>query len=294
MSVSAGSVRCPGRNVSPTSWPACMPRCHRPPGVCAGLVIRTRRFPGSRCLGRATLCWRWPLRRGVRACDLRLAAPSCGRTSPFQRRGSGGRGALGGEFRGALRRPDCCGPDSVLLSRCRSPTSALIRGTSISMRERHVVKAEVTQQRLLLELAELDGELSRLSHRRQSSGAAAVRRAEGEPRRGQRSAGCAGYRSSRTSGRSITFRVGYRGCSAAGRKGPGSAGVRHRESQAARGIAAWVDTLVRRRGDLEDSLLEVMERSEQLSDDQAAELKTIDSLQGRVGCGAEALRCRHG
>ena len=144
-------------------------------------------------------------------------------------------------------------------------------------------KAEVTQQRLLLELAELDGELSRLSHpRRQSSGAAAVRQAEGRPRRGQRSAGCAGYRHLGRRGRSITFRVGYRGCSAAGRKGPGSAGVRHRGIKRLEELQHELDTLVRRRGDLEDSLLEVMERSEQLSDDQAAELKTIDSLQGEL------------
>ncbi|PQM44260.1 hypothetical protein C1Y40_05581 [Mycobacterium talmoniae] len=40
-----------------------------------------------------------------------------------------------------------------------------------------------------------------------------------------------------------------------------------------------LETLRRRQGALEDSLLEVMERREELQDRQAAELATVDGLQ---------------
>ena len=151
------------------------------------------------------------------------------------------------------------------------------------MRERHVVKAEVTQQRLLLELAELDGELSRLSHR-----------AANLPERQQ-------YDRLKADHGAANDRLAALGIAISDVEDEVSRfesdieAVRQREEKD-RGLLASgtvnpkrleelqheLDTLVRRRGDLEDSLLEVMERSEQLSDDQAAELKTIDSLQGEL------------
>lgn len=151
------------------------------------------------------------------------------------------------------------------------------------MRERHVVKAEVAQQRLLLELAELDGELVRLDHR-----------AANLPERQQ-------YDKLKADHRAANDRLAALGIAIqdvddeVARFESEIEAVRQREEKD-RGLLASgtvnpkrleelqheLDTLVRRRGDLEDSLLEVMERSEQLSDDQAGELQTIDSLQGEL------------
>jgi len=151
------------------------------------------------------------------------------------------------------------------------------------MRERHVVKAEVTQQRLLLELAELDGELFRLNHR-----------AANLPER-QR------YDQIKTDHGAANDRLAALGLAIqdiddeVARFESEIEAVRQREGKD-RGLLASgtvnpkrleelqheLDTLVRRRGDLEDSLLEVMERSEQLSAEQVAELETIDALQGEL------------
>lgn len=151
------------------------------------------------------------------------------------------------------------------------------------MHERHVVKAEVTQQRLLLELAELDGELSRLSHR-----------AANLPER-QR------YDQLKADHGAANDRLATLGIAIQDIDGEASRfesdieSVRQREAKDKGLLASGtvnpkrleelqheLDTLVRRRGDLEDSLLEVMERAEQLSDDQANELQNIDSLQGEL------------
>lgn len=151
------------------------------------------------------------------------------------------------------------------------------------MRERYVVKAEVTQQRLLLELAELDGELSRLAHRtanlperqrhdqlKADHGAAndrlavlglAIQDLEAEASRFESDIEAVRRREEKD-----------RGLLASGTVNP----KRLEELQ------HELDTLVRRRGDLEDSLLEVMERGEQLSEDQATELQNIDSLQSEL------------
>lgn len=157
------------------------------------------------------------------------------------------------------------------------------------MRERHVVKAEVTQQRLLLELAELDGELARLTHRvanlperqrydqlkadhglandRLAALGLAIQDIDGEASRFESDIEAVRQREEKD-----------RGLLASGTVNP----KRLEELQ------HELDTLVRRRGDLEDSLLEVMERAEQLSDDQAAELQNIDSLESELAAAQKA------
>lgn len=153
----------------------------------------------------------------------------------------------------------------------------------MSMRERHVVKAEVAQQRLLLELAELDAELSRLTHRtanlpeRQRYDQLKVDHGEANDRLAALGLAIQDLDDEVSRFESDIEAVRQREEKDRGLLASGTVNPKRLEE-----LQHELDTLVRRRGDLEDSLLEVMERGEQLSDDQAAELQKIDSLQSEL------------
>lgn len=142
------------------------------------------------------------------------------------------------------------------------------------------MKAEVSQQRSLLELAELDAELSRLNHR--AAHLPEQQRFE-EVQAEQHSA----------NDRLAALNIALEDIDAqVSRFETEIDGVRQREDRD-RGLLDSgtvspkqleelqheLGTLQRRQASLEDSLLEVMERREQLATEQADELAKIDALQ---------------
>jgi uncharacterized protein len=145
------------------------------------------------------------------------------------------------------------------------------------------MKAEVAQQRSVLELAGLDADLLRLDHRaghlpeQQRLEAIGVEHQEANDR-----LAVLGIALEDLDGEVAKFEAEVDG-------------VRQREDRD-RGLLAGgqadhkqlvelqheLETLERRQSSLEDSLLEVMERREQVQDDQAAQLIRIDELQSEL------------
>lgn len=145
------------------------------------------------------------------------------------------------------------------------------------------MKAEVVQQRSLLELAELDAELSRIHHRAKNL---AEQRQVEEVQASHRDA----------NDRLAALQIALEDLDAQGEKFESEIdAVRQREDRDRSMLDAGtvdarqltelqheLETLQRRQSSLEDSLLEVMERREQLAGQQAAELATIDELQSKL------------
>jgi predicted nucleic acid-binding Zn-ribbon protein len=145
------------------------------------------------------------------------------------------------------------------------------------------MKAEVVQQRSLLELTELDAELGRLAHR--ASHLAEQQRVEEIQ---------ADYHAAND--RLAALRLALDDLDAqVARFESEIDGVRQREdrdrslldsgSTNAKQLAELqheLETLQRRQSSLEDSLLEVMERREELQGQQAGELAAIDGLQTKL------------
>jgi predicted nucleic acid-binding Zn-ribbon protein len=152
------------------------------------------------------------------------------------------------------------------------------------------MKAEVIQQRSLLELADLDAELSRLEHR--SSHLAEQQRFE-QIQADHRDA----------NDRLASLGLALEDLDAQIAKFESEIeGVRDREDRDRKMLDAGaisakqladlqheLDTLERRQSSLEDSLLEVMERREELQTKQTNELGKIDALESEL---AEAQRAR--
>src|SRR6478672_9769729 len=146
------------------------------------------------------------------------------------------------------------------------------------------MKAEVVQQRSLLELAELDAELSRIDHR-------AKHLSEQQQVEGAQSA----HREAND--RLAAVQIALEDLDAQVAKFESEIdAVRQREERDRSLLAAGtvdakqptelqheLGTLERRQSSLEDSLLEVMERREELQAQQAAELAKIDELQKDLG-----------
>jgi predicted nucleic acid-binding Zn-ribbon protein len=142
------------------------------------------------------------------------------------------------------------------------------------------MKAEVVQQRSLLELAEVDAELSRIAHR-----------AEHLPERQRLEQVQAEHRAAND--RLAALRIALEDLDAQIAKFESEIdSVRQREDRDRSLLASGtvnakqlselqheLETLQRRQSSLEDSLLEVMQRREDLHDQQAGELATIDELQ---------------
>ncbi|MCT7660261.1 zinc ribbon domain-containing protein [Mycobacterium deserti] len=157
------------------------------------------------------------------------------------------------------------------------------------------MKAEVVQQRSLLELAELDARLSRVDHR-------ANHLAE-QPRLEQVQAA---HR--QANDRLAALQIALDDLDEQVAKFESEIdGVRQREerdrsllaggavdAKALTEIQHELETLERRQSSLEDSLLEVMQRREELQSDQANELTKIDELQSELSqaqtaCDAERV-----
>ncbi len=145
------------------------------------------------------------------------------------------------------------------------------------------MKAEVVQQRSLLELAELDAELSRIDHR-----------AKNLPEQQQVEAAQLAHREAND--RLAAVQIALEDLDAQVAKFETEIdAVRQREDRDRSMLAAGtvdarqltelqheLGSLERRQSSLEDSLLEVMERREELQSQQAGELTAIDELQSKL------------
>jgi uncharacterized protein len=145
------------------------------------------------------------------------------------------------------------------------------------------MKAEVVQQRSLLELAELDAELGRIEHR-----------AKNLPEQQLVETAQAAHREAND--RLATVLIALEDLDGQVAKFESEIdAVRKREDRDRSLLAGGtvdakqltelqheLDTLQRRQASLEDSLLEVMERREELQSQQAGELAEIDELQSRL------------
>lgn len=146
------------------------------------------------------------------------------------------------------------------------------------------MKAEVVQQRSLLELAELDAELSRVEHR-----------AKNLPEHRQLEEIQANHRDAND--RLAALQIALEDLDTQVAKFESEIdSVRQREDRDRSLLASGtidakqltdlqheLETLERRQSSLEDSLLEVMERREELQGSQAGELANIDELQKNLG-----------
>jgi predicted nucleic acid-binding Zn-ribbon protein len=145
------------------------------------------------------------------------------------------------------------------------------------------MKAEVVQQRSLLELAELDAELSRIEHRAKNL---TEQQRFDEAQAAHRGA----------NDRLAALQIAIEDLDAQVAKFESEIdAVRQREDRDRSMLQAGsidakqltdlqheLETLQRRQGSLEDSLLEVMERREELQGEQAGELRKIDELQSTL------------
>jgi uncharacterized protein len=152
------------------------------------------------------------------------------------------------------------------------------------------MKAEVVQQRSLLELADLDAERSRIDHRTKHL-----------PEQQQVEGAQAAHREAND--RLAAVQIALEDLDAQVAKFESEIdAVRQREDRDRSMLAAGtVDakqltelqhelvTLQRRQSSLEDSLLEVMERREELQNQQAGELANIDELQNKLTEAQRAL-----
>ncbi len=151
------------------------------------------------------------------------------------------------------------------------------------------MKAAVVQQRSLLELAELDAELSRIAHR-----------ADHLPEQQRYEQIQADHRAAND--RLAVLQIALEDIDTqVARFESEIDGVRQREDRD-RGLLDSgtvnakqlselqheLETLQRRQSSLEDSLLEVMERREELAGKQADELTAIDGLQNELGVAQQA------
>jgi uncharacterized protein len=145
------------------------------------------------------------------------------------------------------------------------------------------MKAEVIQQRSLLELAELDAELSRIEHR-----------AKNLPAQGQLQEAQSAHREANDRLAAVQIALEDLDGQVAKFESEIDA-VRQREDRDRSLLAAGtvdakqltelqheLETLERRQFSLEDSLLEVMERREELQSQQAGALGEIDELQNKL------------
>jgi hypothetical protein len=151
------------------------------------------------------------------------------------------------------------------------------------------MKAAVAQQRSLLEVAELDAELSKMAHR-------ASHLPEREDRERLQTDQAA------ANDRLGTLRIALEDLDTqVSRFEAEIDAVRQREERDRSLLRSVADakqlgdlqhelgTLERRQSDLEDSLLEVMERREQLQAEQTAELAAIETLQADLAATEQAL-----
>lgn len=151
------------------------------------------------------------------------------------------------------------------------------------------MKAEVAQQRSLLEVVELDAELSRAAHR-----------AAHLPEQQRHDEVAAEHRAAADRLAALTIAIEDLDAQVS-RFESDIDGVRQREDRDRKLLDSGtvnpkqleelqheLETLERRQADLEDSLLEVMERREQLAAEQAEESAKVDALQQDLTAAAQA------
>jgi predicted nucleic acid-binding Zn-ribbon protein len=151
------------------------------------------------------------------------------------------------------------------------------------------MKAEVAQQRCLLEIAELDAELAKMDHR----ASRLPERAEIERIHAEQVAAADRLGALQIALEDLNTQVS--------RFESEIDGVRQREdrdrsllqsvadSKQLSELQHELETLQRRQASLEDSLIEVMEHREQLQNQHAAEAAVIEGLQSDLGAAQQAL-----
>jgi len=142
------------------------------------------------------------------------------------------------------------------------------------------MKADVSQQRSLLELTELDAEIGRLAHRTKNlPEQSALEQAQSAHREANDRLAAVQLALADLDAQVAKFESeidGVRQREDRDRKLLGGGTV---EAKALTELQHELETLQRRQASLEDSLLEVMERREELAADQDRELAAIDELQ---------------
>ncbi|MBS4730179.1 zinc ribbon domain-containing protein [Mycobacterium sp. SM1] len=154
------------------------------------------------------------------------------------------------------------------------------------------MKAAVAQQRSLLELAELDAELSRIAHRASHL----PQQQDYEQAQAEHTAANERLASLRMTLADMDAQVSRleSEIDAVRRREDRDRALLHSGATDAKQLSDLqheLETLQRRQTSLEDSLLEVMERREELQERQNAELAAIDRLQARL---AHAQQARDG
>lgn len=153
------------------------------------------------------------------------------------------------------------------------------------------MKAEVAQQRALLDVAGLDGELNRLAHRgarlpeQQRHGELERRRRAGADRLAALAISLGDLDAEIAKLESEVEAVRRREDRDRGLLHSGAVS----DSRQLSDLQRELDTLERRQASLEDSLLEVMERREQLGADHAAGRAGLDGVEAELAAAREAL-----
>ncbi|WP_099021891.1 zinc ribbon domain-containing protein [Mycolicibacterium palauense] len=151
------------------------------------------------------------------------------------------------------------------------------------------MKAEVTQQRSLLDLAELDAELARITHRAgHLDEQQRYEQLQAEHQEATDRAAVAGIALEDLDGQVSRFESeidAVRQREDRDRSLLDSAGVNPKQLGE---LQHELQTLERRQSSLEDSLLEVMERREELAGQAAAERAAIEALQGDLDAARQA------
>jgi predicted nucleic acid-binding Zn-ribbon protein len=145
------------------------------------------------------------------------------------------------------------------------------------------MKAEVVQQRSVLELAKLDAELLRLEHR--GSHLPEQQRVDaiaGEQREANDRLAVLSLAIDDLDGQVTKFEAEVDGVRQREDRDRGLLAGGHTDHKQLVELQHELETLERRQSSLEDSLLEVMERREQLAEEQAAQLLRIDELQSEL------------
>jgi predicted nucleic acid-binding Zn-ribbon protein len=145
------------------------------------------------------------------------------------------------------------------------------------------MKAEVAQQRSILELTGLDAELLRLEHR--ATHLPEQRRLDaiqGEYREANDRLAVLGLALEDLDGQVVKFEAEVDGVRQREDRDRGLLAGGHTDHKQLVELQHELETLERRQSSLEDSLLEVMERREQVQEEQAAQLVRIDELQSEM------------
>jgi predicted nucleic acid-binding Zn-ribbon protein len=145
------------------------------------------------------------------------------------------------------------------------------------------MKAEVAQQRSILELTGLDAELLRLEHRaRHLPEQQRLDAMQGEYQEANDRLAVLGLALEDLDGQVVKFEAEVDGVRQREDRDRGLLAGGHTDHKQLVELQHELETLERRQSSLEDSLLEVMERREQVQEEQAAQLVRIDELQSEM------------